>query len=494
MKKILSGCFVVMILQLFIPVKGFTQTKVLKLSLQDALEIARQQSLSAQNAKQTFRESFYQYRNFKGEYLPLLAFDAIAPQIIRSIQQYPYPDGTIGYIRQQTAEYQGSLSLTQQIGWTGGKISVFSNLQRIDNLADSTFSSYYSTPVYIGYTQPLFHFNPYKWEHKTKPLEYEQAKKKYLETIEEINIKTNDLFFNLLKSQLGIRIALSNLSYYDTLFKISIGRYQLGKIAENDLLKCKLSYLQAQAEVENSQIQFDEALTQFRSFLRINDSIELRVPEEIDFLVVDRQTAFNEAFKNSSIALQFRLDLLNAAMAVNQAKMDGRFDADLSVFFGLSQSAGKLQDVYKNPMDQQNASLNLSIPIYDWGVARGKIKIAQSKQEITKNLVDQGMIDFKSNVYHKVAESNIQNNQVRIAAISDTVARKNYEISKERYLAGKNITILELTQAQTDADHSAIGFYGALQSFWRIYFELRQMTLFDFRTNQPLQFDFKDIR
>jgi len=33
-----------------------------------------------------------------------------------------------------------------------------------------------------------------------------------------------------------------------------------------------------------------------------------------------------------------------------------------------------------------------------------------------------------------------------------------------------------------------------LQTFWRSYFELRKMTLFDFINNQPIQFNFEDVR
>ena len=66
-------------------------------------------------------------------------------------------------------------------------------------------------------------------------LKYDQAKQKYLEDIEQISITTTNYFFNLLQAQIDKKIAMTNLSNYDTLYRIAKGRYQLGKIAENDL-------------------------------------------------------------------------------------------------------------------------------------------------------------------------------------------------------------------------------------------------------------------
>ena len=88
----------------------------------------------------------------------------------------------------------------------------------------------------------------------------------------------------------------------------------------------------------------------------------------------------------------------------------------------------------------------------------------------------------------------MQKNQLRIAAKSDTVARKTYEVTKGRYLIGKINSILDLNNAQIETDNSEKSYYYALQTFWRSYFELRKMTLFDFVRNEPIQFNFEDVR
>ncbi|MGE5424875.1 MAG: TolC family protein, partial [Syntrophothermus sp.] len=179
---------------IFQPVSA--QEKIHHLTLEQALEIARTNSPDALNAKQAFRSSFWQYKTYRGTYLPNLTFDATVPDLQRAFQLNHNLDGSVTYVPYQYVNYTADLSLTQRVGFTGGTLFLRSGLQRLDNITDTTITSYLTTPLNIGYTQPIFKFNPYKWERKLEPLKYEVSKKKYLEDLEQINITTTNYFFN----------------------------------------------------------------------------------------------------------------------------------------------------------------------------------------------------------------------------------------------------------------------------------------------------------
>jgi outer membrane protein len=485
--------FVILVM---IPLSGKPQKEVHKYSLEETLEIAKNRSIDAQNAKQQFRSSFWEYRSFKGDYLPQVGLSAIAPDYQRTIPLI-YQNGVQTYVPQEYTQYSANLGINQRIGLTGGTLSVNSGLQRLDNFSlDSNGVSYLSTPINIGYSQPIFQYNPFKWERKIQPLKYSLAKRKYLEDIEQVNLTATNYFFDLLQALVEKKIATTNLSNYDTLYRIAKGRYQLGKIAENDLLLLELNFLKAQAAVENANLGLDNAQFRFKSFLRITDtsSFGLVPPDDIKFITVNPQLAIEQAHHNSSASEDFQRRLLEAARDVNIAKMTGRFDATLSAVFGYNQTASTLEKAYYSALDQEQVTLKLDIPILDWGVARGKIKTAESNQEIVKNSVEQEIIDFERNVYLKVIQYNMQKNQLRIAAKSDTVARKTYEVTKGRYLIGKINSILDLNNAQIETDGAEKSYYGALQNYWTYYYELRKMTLFDFVRDEPLHFNFEDVK
>ena len=465
------------------------------LSLTDVIRLASDQSREAIAAKHRFRSNFWEYRTFRTQYLPMLKLNTTLPSLSRSIIKYTTNEGNSIFLHQSVANYGLEMSLSKTIGFTGGQLYLKSGLDRIDNFSDSTtISSYLSTPVKIGLSQPILAYNPYRWDNKIEPLKYEEARRQYIEELEQVKINAINHFFDLLQAQLALKIARVNQANYDTLYKIAQGRYNLGRIAENELLQLELSYLRANAGVETAALELENNLFKLRSFLRIDDKEELRLilPESGKDINVDVQRAVAEAKSNRSEIFGFKRQLFEAASQVQQARLSNRFNANLYAEYGLSQSATTVEKVYDKPEKEQILSFGISVPILDWGLARGKIKMSQSNSELVRTSVERQQIDFEQEVYLKVMQFNMQKNQLNIASKADTVAQKRYFVTKQRYLIGK-IDITDLNIAQTETDESQQGFIAALRSYWKNYYDLRKLTLFDFLENKPITVDFDKV-
>jgi outer membrane protein len=474
----------------------YSQPDTLVLTLSDALAIAQAKSSDALIAKHRFRINYWQYRSFKADYLPSINMDATLPSLIGSYRILPQEGQPDIFQYYTQGNYTVGMTINQKIGFTGGSVFLESRLQRLDNFSpDSTYTSYQSTPIVIGYEQPIFQYNEYRWARKIEPLKYEKAKRQYLEDLEQVSITTINHFFNLLLAQIEVVIAEKNLHNYDTLYKIAKGRYQLGKIAENDLLQLELNYLRAKASVDNASLNYENMLFRLKSYLRIKnaEAIQLLPPAETRHDMISAAKALDEARKNTSTSIDFQERLITAESDVRRAKMDGRFDADLYIEYGLTQSTELLTDVYKDPKDQQQLNLGMNIPILDWGKARGQIKVAESNFELEQTSVEQEIIDFEQNIFLTVMQFNMQKNQLFIAAKADTVAQKRYDVTQKRYMIGQVNDVLELNNAQIDNDNARMGYYSALRSYWVNYYELRKMTLFDFLDDKMLIFDIRQI-
>lgn len=461
-------------------------------TLEDVIQIAQNQSPDALKAKHRFRSSYWSYRSFKAEYLPSLGLSAQIPNISRMFGNETYEGVTKSFFT-STSNYQLDLSLQQKIGLTGGTVSIGSRLERLDNLliSDSSRIQYTANVINIGLVQPIFSYNPYKWDKQIKPMEYEVAKRLYIETNEQVAMTAIDYFFSFLLAQIQVGIAQTNYSNYDTLYRIAKGRYTLGKIAENELLQLELNLLKAEADVEDALLNYKNRMFIFKSYLRLKDdsTVELIPPANTFHFDVGAEKAIQEAKDNTSAGLEFKKRLLQAESELNYAKMNGRFDANLFASFGLTQSAFDFQDTYKNPRDAENIRLGINIPILDWGVARGLIKMAESNQALVETAVEQERVDFEHNIFLNVMEFNMQEKQLMIAAKSDTVAQKRFEITQKRYMIGKVNDVLELKNAQIDNDNAKMGYYRSLMNYWKSYFELRKITLYDFQRGFPIQVD-----
>ena len=200
-----------------------------------------------------------------------------------------------------------------------------------------------------------------------------------------------------------------------------------------------------------------------------------------------------EAKKNTSTGIAFERRLIQAQSAVNRAKMDGRFDASIYAVYGLTQTASNYEDAYLNPLDQQQLSVGIEIPILDWGVSKGRIKMAESMEELEKTSIEQERIDFEQNIYLKIMQFAMQENQLDIAAKSDTVAQKRFNVTQQRYMIGKVNDVRELNNAQIDNDRAKKSYYTALWDYWRNYYDIRRITLYDFKENRIIDFDIDEI-
>jgi outer membrane protein TolC len=464
-------------------------------SLEDVITMARESSPNALMARHRYRGSFWQYRTFRAGYLPNLRLDGTIPNLNRTIQAITLPDGSDIFVRRSLATSSGNLALSQTIFPTGGQLFVSSGLQRIDLINDDqTVASYLSTPINIGFRQPIFAYNPYRWERQIEPMRFEEAKKQYVESLENISIRATNLFFDLLLAQINIGINRINLASNDTLYRIAEGRYSLGRIAENELLQMELNLLNSEAQLDQSIIDYEAALFSLRSFLGLEgaDGIELLPPSDAHDLQIDVSAALAEARKNRADIIAQQRQLIEAESEVSRARSGSRFNANLFAVYGLTQTGDDLPSVYLDPLDQQQLTIGVQIPILDWGVAKGRIKMAESNMELMNTTVGQAMVDFEQEVFLRVMEFNMLKSQLEIAQKADIIADKRFEVTRERFMIGR-IDIIELNLAIEEKDRSKQRYLAAMRNYWRGFYEIRRLTLYDFLNDQPLEVDFTEI-
>jgi len=471
------------------------QVRTLEFTLDDVIRLAGEQSRAAILAKHRFRGSYWEYRTHIAKFLPGLSLSSTLPDLTRSIDRITMPDGSDAFVKRKLANSSLDLSLTQNIGLTGGSIFMSSGLQRIDLLGASTGStSYLSTPVSIGLRQPIKAHNSFKWEKKIEPLKYEEAKKDYIDAMEQVSQRAVNYFFNLALAQVNLKIAGINYSNNDTLYRIAQGRYNIGTIAENDLLQMELSLLNAGTALNEAKIQLEMQKFQLRSFLGYNETVDIQllIPDSIPDVEVDVAFALTEARQNSPDMISMERQLLEARRDVAQAKAEKGLTADLYASFGLTKQDALLNQLYNNPEDQERLRIGIEIPVVDWGLGRGKYRMAQSNQEVVKTNVQQAEIDFEQEVMLQVMQFNLQDDQLRIAAKADTIAQNRYDVTKQRFLIG-NVDVLDLNVALTEKDTAKRGYLSALHNYWSYFYNIRRLTLYDFIAGLPLSAEFDDL-
>lgn len=470
------------------------QTAVNKLTLQEVLDLAKEQSPRAIQAKHQFRAAYWEYRSYKAEYLPSVTFIGTLPGFSRQIVKHQNNEGVYSYVEENTNSISGGLTLKQNIGLTGGEVFIESNLERTDIFGDNQTTSYLSVPIRIGFRQELFGFNQLKWNKKIEPLKYIEAKRNYLDALESISYEATGIFFDLILAQQNLVTAKLNYANSDTLYKIAKGRYNIGTIAENDLLQMELRFLNSGNDVNDAEVDLQLKKFKIKSFLGLNDQydIELVIPNEFPKLTLNHEKVLAQAKQNNPLILSYERDFIEAQKRVAEAKAQRGFSANLYANYGLTKSAAVFDEVYVDPIDQQRVNVGVTIPILDWGLGKGRVKMAQSNMEVTRTVVQQKVIDFEQDVFLEVMRFNQQDNQLLIAAKADTISQLRYNVTKERFLIGK-IDVLDLNVAQSERDQAKQKYIQYMRSYWQNYFNMRRRTLYDFENDKPLSVDFEEL-
>jgi outer membrane protein len=473
--------------------------KVRRLTFDEVIKLSEAQSPNALIAKHRFRASYWSYRTFLAQYRPSLTLTGTTPDYSNAIDKV-YDSNTGSYVYRATNSVSNlaSLSLSQNIGLTGGAISLNSDLTLFNDLAPKTGGitrSYITSPVSIGLNQPLFRYNSLKWQKKTEPLRYDAAMKTYLGSIEDVHQSAVQSFFSLALAQINKQIAKTNFLNADTLWQMSQGRYTLGTIAQDELLQMQLSWLNAQTQQKQADMNLRDREIRLRSFLGITSdstTLELIIPSDIPALQVSTKEVYDLAMANNSDIVTQQLTVLTAQASLAQAKGDKGFKATLTGSFGLRDQSSDFSQAYAVPSQTQRVRLGFTLPILDWGLGRGKVKMAQSSLELAQVQASQTITDFVQNLYLNVEMFNLQASQVAIAAKSDTVAQQMFEVTKARFMIGK-IAVLELNNADTRKDENRRAYVQALQNYWNYFYNMRNLALFDFVARKPLEVDYEGL-
>src|SRR5690554_2813160 len=108
----------------------------LRLTLDEAVALARRQSPQAVAARHQYRASYWNWRSFKADYLPSLTFSSNS-RLNRSISPVTMPDGSDSFVQRNQLLNDGVLTVNQNIAPLGGSIYVQTGLQRLDIFSDN---------------------------------------------------------------------------------------------------------------------------------------------------------------------------------------------------------------------------------------------------------------------------------------------------------------------------------------------------------------------
>jgi outer membrane protein TolC len=457
------------------------------LTLQDAISMAQRQGPAAQIARSERDAARWRDRAFNARLLPQLFMRGNVANLDHGINQVPQPDGSIQFLGQSHNTSSMQLGFDQRIPLTGGLISIGSQLTRFDQYGTQNTKFWQTSPVVVTLQQDLFRPRTVVWDERVQFLSASVAERGYLEAREDVAGNTADAFFNLYAQQMTLANATANAVINDTLYTLNKGRFEVGKIGENDLLKSELALLRARAAVDDARLARDRAEAALRRLISYPDGqpIAIVTPDSIPTIDADPELAVKEALKNSSTMEQSALDDVVTKRNTTTARLNNRFNASIVASAGFNQTAPIFSDAYQSPLGKQTLTVGVNLPMLQWGAGRADVEGAKAdEQRVASNNKVRRDALVEDARFSALQLQQAQRN-VLISAKADTVAEKQFEVARNRYIIGK-ITNTDLYTAQNEKDAAVLAYVQALRSYWTAYYHLRRVTLYDFEKKQEM--------
>ncbi len=466
------------------------------MTLAEAIAVAHNYSPSSQMAQLSYLTDYWDYRSYKAQFLPSLNMSANLGSYDRSLVEVRDTDtGEISYVSNNSLSNTVALSIDQNIALTGGTVSLYSNLTRLDQF-DYDNQIYTTNPLSLSYSQPIRGFNTLKWEKETSPREYENSKREYLESMETITINTTTYFFAVLTAQDNYEKALDNYADTKRLYDIAQKRFEIATVTKNELLQLELAMINAEMSINSYKVDLDIAKFNFTLYLGIaedeNRPIELIPPSNIPEIMLDFENVLTRAYENSTHMLLQELELIYAKMEVASAKADRGIQIDFNANLGLSQSASNFKLAYSSLLDREIVGLTLSMPLYDWGMSKGKVRMAEAQEKLVKTEVEQAELEFIQDIRVKVMQFNNQTYQCRSSARARDIANERYQITTKRFENG-TVTVTELNTALEEKYDANASYISQLSTFWNAYYEIQKLSLYDYINKKDISAEFDKL-
>ncbi len=386
----------------------------------------------------------------------------------------------------------GTFSIMQPIAWSNTTISLNNkfgwqnNNSTIDGSGQTTNQAF-SNSLYLRLDQPLFTYNRMKVELESIEMDYENALISYALTRLQLEQRITSQFYSVYMSQNNLIIAKEELDNAQQNYDIIKHKVELDLVPRSELFQAELNLSTSKSSLENSIVSLESAKDELKIILGLplEEDIATTAQLEENSVLVNQGLAIDHALTNRLELRQREITNKMSEFSLIQVKDNGKFQGNLSLSVGIMGDNQDLRYVYQSPTSSPSIGISFSVPIFDWGARRDRIKAQEILMEMEMIDQEQELIDIEINVVKTCRSLNNLVMQIEIAKQSVENAQQTYDLNVEKYRAGE-ITGMEMNQFQSQLSSQKISLTQRMIDYKIELLNLKVLSLYDFESDKPI--------
>ena len=479
--KIKPGISVLLVL--CITTSGFSQQG---LTLEQALDIAETNSPTMKITRLSLVRS---QENLNAQNAALKSQFSLEINPISYSQIRSFNDLISKWNSVKTTESFGLFTISQPILFTDARLSLVNRFGYRDSYSEysNTTTKGFSNNLALYLDQPLFTFNRTKLQLKELELALENSKISYAIQLLSLERQVTQAFYYVYQQQQSLDIANQAFQNMQKSYEVSKNKVDAGISAREEMFQAELNMASSKSEYENSQVSFENAKDEFKLLIGMSlyDDIVVLPNIAVDTVAVDISFAIDQGLANRMELRQRQIDVESSQFDLIQTKALNEFKGSLGLSVGLFGDNEKFGDVYANPTDNEEVSLSLTIPLWDWGERKSRIKASEASIESANITLEEEKNDIILGI--RKVYRNLLNlrNQIGIAEQNVENAQLTYDLNLERYKNG-DLTGMDLNLYQEQLSQKQLSYTNSLISYKLELLNLKIQTLYDFEKKQQV--------
>ena len=273
----------------------------------------------------------------------------------------------------------------------------------------------------------------------------------------------NNINIQIMQAYLSILMNSERLEYQQDVLKTSQEQvnegelqYKVGQILESDYNLLKANFTSATFDVENTKITIDNELLTLKNLLGLPASTKLEIvkpefdAEQASLAMPTLETAVEKALAYLPELKSSQADVDMANYDVKLAKSD--YSPSLSISAGVSTGYTNFDEAWGTQVSNnlgENVGLNLSVPIYNRGGTRSKVKQNKIRLQQAQIENEQLKLEITNEIERKYLAAAQSYNTYKSSEALEKAYKDSYNVYNEKFKAG-SITTVDLLQQQNN--------------------------------------------
>ncbi len=415
-------------------------------------------------------------------------------------QNRTYDDFNAVWNTNETKSSYGDFIISQPIVKTDAKISLRNHLEYQDAYSEfgNKSTKGFSNNLYLEISQPIFTYNKIRMELDRLKLALENSTYNYSIQRLFLEKQVTQFFYNVYQIKMALQIAEEEYKNQQASFEIIKSKVEGGLTANAELLQAQLNLSNSESTFKNKQVELENAKDDFKQYIGLPLGEDFDVQTNIDFayVKVDSAKAIQNGLEMRMELKQQEISLKNSQFDLTVAESTNEFAGNVNLSVGVIGDNQNLMHVYETPTRNPQFMVGFTIPIWDWGERKSRIRASKAMIQIQE--IDLQNEKYSVEIAIRKSYRSLQNlnMQIEIAKQNEKNAQLTYEINLEKY-KNSDLTSMDLGRYQNQLSTAKMNLANALISYKIELLNMKIQSLWDFEKNinfvpEVLQDNLKD--